>query len=203
LALTLQNGLGNRETLEQTLGAQRVALGVTTVGAYLVEPGLVQAAGAGMVSLGEHPRLSFIKELLEKAGFNVRVVQDANALLWNKLIVNAAINPLTAILGVSNGALLENEDARALMGEVAREAAAVALAQGIQLTDPDPAALAEAVARRTAANRSSMLQDILRHAPTEIDAICGAIVRAGQQTGVPTPITRTLWRLVKALESKG
>jgi 2-dehydropantoate 2-reductase len=58
----------------------------------------------------------------------------------------------------------------------------------------------ETITRRTAANRSSMLQDVQRGSPTEIDAICGAIVKAGEQTGVPTPVNRTLWQLVKALE---
>jgi 2-dehydropantoate 2-reductase len=86
------------------------------------------------------------------------------------------------------------------MVTVAREAAAVAVAQGLHLPYPDPVMAVETIARRTAANRSSMLQDVQRGAPTEIDAICGAIVSAGEQTGVPTPVNRTLWQLVKALE---
>jgi 2-dehydropantoate 2-reductase len=74
------------------------------------------------------------------------------------------------------------------------------VAQGLHLPYPDPVVAVETIARRTAANRSSMLQDIQRGAPTEIDAICGAIVTAGEQTGVPTPVNRTLWQLVRALE---
>ena len=79
----------------------------------------------------------------------------------------------------------------------------MAAAQGMHLPYPDPLAAAETVARRTAANRSSMLQDVQRGAPTEIDAICGAIVQAGERTGVPTPVNRTCWQLVKALEVEG
>jgi len=82
--------------------------------------------------------------------------------------------------------------------QAAREAAAVAVAQGIRLPYPDPVVAAETIARRTAANRSSMLQDVQRGAPTEIEAICGAIVQAGEHTGVPTPINRTLFQLIKA-----
>jgi 2-dehydropantoate 2-reductase len=87
------------------------------------------------------------------------------------------------------------------MAATAKEAAAVATAMGVQLPYPDPVAVAETVARRTAANRSSMLQDVRRGAPTEIDAICGAVVQAGEACGVPTPVNRTLWQLVKALEN--
>jgi 2-dehydropantoate 2-reductase len=95
---------------------------------------------------------------------------------------------------------LRRPTARALMAAAAREAAAVASAQGIRLPYPDPLAAVEATARRTAANRSSMLQDLQRGAPTEIDAICGAIVLAGEQVNVPTPVHRVLWQLVKARE---
>jgi len=200
LALTLQNGLGNYEQLISFLGSERVALGVTTAGATLLGPGRVRPVGEAVVTLTAHPRLAALAELLRAAGFSIDTVPDAAGLLWGKLLINAAINPLTALLGVLNGELLERQAARQLMQSIVHETAAVAAAQGIRLPYPDPVNAVETVARRTAANRSSMLQDVLRHAPTEIDAICGAIVRAGEQTGAPTPINRTLLQLVKALE---
>jgi 2-dehydropantoate 2-reductase len=199
LALTLQNGMGNRETLAETLGPARVALGSTTSGATLLGPGRVRPSGEGTISLGSHPRLGPLAEVLSQAGFTVENLPDPTALLWGKLVINAAINPLTAILRAPNGALLERPSARALLVSAAREAAAVATALGVHLPYPDPALAAEAVARRTAANYSSMLQDVLRGAPTEIDAICGAIVTAGAELHVPTPIHRALWLLVKGL----
>jgi 2-dehydropantoate 2-reductase len=198
LALTLQNGLGNQETLAAALGEERVALGVTTAGANLLAPGVVRPAGDGATTLGEHPRLEPLAELLRRAGFHPTVAASLDALLWGKLVINAAINPLTALLGVLNGELLERPTARDLMAAAACEAAAVAAACRKSLTYDDPVAAVEAVARRTAANRSSMLQDVQRGAPTEIDAICGAIVRAGEAAGVQTPINKTLWQLVKA-----
>jgi 2-dehydropantoate 2-reductase len=203
LVLSLQNGAGNFESLTAALGARRVALGVTTVGATLLSPGLVRAAGEGIISLSAHPALMPLASLLRSANFVVENAPDANALLWGKLVINAAINPLTAILRLTNGELLSRDSAHALLRATAREAAAVAVAQGIRLPYPDPVVAAETIARRTATNRSSMLQDIERGAPTEIDAICGAIVKAGEQTGVATPINRTLWQMVKALEEKG
>lgn len=198
LALTLQNGLGNREILARHLGAERVAFGVTTTGATLLGPAEVQAGGEGMISLGEHQRLDLLRQALVAARFQVEVVQDVDSLAWSKLVINAAINPLTAILGVPNGELLARPAARALSAELAHEVAAVAAAQDIPLTFDDPVAAAEAVAERTAANRSSMLQDVLRGAPTEIDAICGAVVRAGHEVDVPTPVNAAMWHLVKA-----
>jgi len=139
---------------------------------------------------------------LQAAGFKVENVADPDSLLWGKLVINAAINPLTAILRVPNGELLAHSTAGALMYAAANEAAAVAIALGVHLPYPDPSAAAEAVARRTANNRSSMLQDVLRGAPTEIDAICGAIVQAGEGLGVPTPVNLTLWQLVKAMSEE-
>jgi len=141
--------------------------------------------------------------MLEAAGFTIETVSDPTALLWGKLVINAAINPLTALLGVLNGELLVRPSARLLMQSVALEAAAVAKATGVNLPYPDPLAAVEAVALRTAANCSSMLQDIQRRAPTEIDAICGAIVQAGEEVGVPVPVNRTLLHLVKALAVEG
>ncbi len=201
VALTLQNGLGNRETLAQALGSQRVALGVTTIGANLAGPGCVRLAGDGVITFGAHPRLSPLTDLLRRAGFIVENDPDPNALLWGKLIINAAINPLTALLDISNGELLKRPSARELAATIARESASVAVAQGVRLPYPDPVVATETIARRTASNRSSMLQDVKRGSPTEIDAICGAIVQAGKQTGVPTPVNRTLWQLIQGLNA--
>lgn len=203
LALTLQNGLGNRERLVEVLGASRVALGVTTYGATLVEPGCVRPGGTGSVSLGLHPRITALADLLAEAGFAVELVPEVDSLLWSKLVINASINPLTALLRVPNGELLAHPETRALLASATGEAAAVASACGQALIYPDPVAAAEVVARQTAGNTSSMLQDVLRGAPTEIDAICGAIVTAGDACGIPVPVNRTLWLLVKALVDRG
>jgi len=199
LALSLQNGLGNAETLARTLGLRRVSVGVTTTGATLLEPGLARLGGEGIVSLESQPRLPRLESMLRGAGFNVQVVEDANSFLWGKLVINAAINPLTALLRVPNGELLQRTAARQLMVELAREAAAVATAHGIRLPFEDPAAAAEDVARKTAANHSSMLQDVLRGAPTEIQAICGAIVQKGEEKGIATPVNRTMLGLLEGL----
>ena len=199
LAVSLQNGLGNRSGLAGALGEERVALGVTTCGATLLAPGLARPGGEGPVWLEAGPRLGPLESALRGAGFEVHVVANADSLVWGKLVVSAAINPLTALLRIPNGELLRRPGARRRMAELAGEAAAVASALGIRLPYDDPTRAAEEVAARTAENFSSMLQDVLRGAPTEIDAICGEIVRLGEQAGVPTPANRQAWEQVRAL----
>jgi len=199
LAVTIQNGLGNREILAAQLGDGRVALGTTTTGATLLGPGLAKEGGEGKISIEAHPALGPMEEALRSAKFEVEVVSDARALVWGKLVINSAINPLTALLGIPNGGLLDRPAARALMRTLAEETAAVATAEKIKLPFSDPAGAAEDVARRTALNHSSMLQDVQRGAPTEIDAICGAITRTGGMHQIATPINAACWQLVQAL----
>ena len=203
-ALTLQNGLGNREILANKLGSGRVVLRTTTIGGTLLGPGLVKAGGEGLLSIEANPVFDPLGEALKSANFKLEIVKDVRSLVWGKLIISSAINPLTALLRVSNGELLNRPSARALMHGLAEETATVASSERVNLAFSDPVAMVEEVTRNTAVNHSSMFQDIQRGAPTEIDAICGAITRVGQQNNVPTPINQVCWRLVQALvQSEG
>jgi len=199
LAVTLQNGLGNDGILSQALGDKRVSCGVTTLGATLLAPGLVRSAGDGMITLMADSRLAGLSQMLALAEFAVSLTEKMEPAIWGKLTINAAINPLTALLRLRNGGLLVNAPACDLMGELAGETAKVSEACGVILPFSDPKKEVENVARRTADNISSMLQDVLRGAPTEVDAINGAVVRLGEQKGVPSPINRVIYSLVKAL----
>jgi 2-dehydropantoate 2-reductase len=199
LAVTIQNGLGNYETLTRSLGLDRVALGTTTTGATLLGPGLARAGGEGILSIQRNQALGPLEAGLKSAGFNVQIVEDAKSLVWGKLVINAAINPLTALLRVPNGELLERPSTRELMASLAKEVAQVAQAEQISLPFSDPVLAAEDVARKTAHNHSSMLQDVLRGASTEIDAINGAVVRTAERHNLEVPVNRVCWKLVKAL----
>jgi 2-dehydropantoate 2-reductase len=202
LALTLQNGLGNLEILAGTVGKNQASLGVTSEGATMIGPGVVRHAGKGVTHLATTPetagRLKEIAEIFNRAGFKTHLVGSATSLVWGKLAVNAGINPLTALLQVLNGYLYEDPVARALMCQAAEEAAAVAKALGIDLPYESASDRTIEVAKATAANRSSMAQDIARGMPTEIDTISGAISHYGQITDVLTPLNDVLIRLVKA-----
>jgi 2-dehydropantoate 2-reductase len=199
IALTLQNGLGNLEQLQERLGNDRATLGVTTMGATLVGPGLVRVGGEGPTHIVPNPCLEPMLNWLRQAGFLVQESSDLEGLVWGKLVINVGINPLTAIMRVANGELLGRKDAIWLMNAAAREAEAVANAKGVSLPFSEPELEILNVAHRTAKNHSSMYQDILRGAPTEIEAICGAIVAEGERFGVPTPINETYYHLIRAM----
>ena len=199
IALTLQNGIGNQEKLSNILGRKRVAVGVTSIGATLLGPGRVREGGTGIIQIGKHPKLDTIIEWLKNAGFEIHIEDDINSLLWSKLILNAAINPVSALIKVTNGELINRKTARDLLIAAIQESKEVADALGISTSYSDLVAALYNTLQLTANNRSSMLQDIERGAPTEIDAICGEIVKNGEQVGTPTPINRTLWQLVKAM----
>jgi pantoate--beta-alanine ligase len=197
LAVTLQNGLGNGEALEAVVGRGRVGVGVVTVGATLAAPAHVRAT-PGAVVLGAYPaRMQELAALLSAASFAVSVQGNLDGLVWRKLAVNCAINPLSALEGRRNGQLLETPALRPTLVKAAIEVAAVAAAKGIEI-GVDPAELVVSVARETASNRSSMLQDVDRGAQTEIDALNGAVVREARALGVPVPVNEALWGAVLA-----
>ena len=205
LAVTLQNGLGNREILAEAVGPQRAGLGITAQGATILAPGQLYHAGQGPTYLADMPgqsdRLAEMVALFNAAGLETSLVDNADSLVWGKLAINAGINPLTALLEIPNGALAEDEQLSQMMAAAASEVAQVAAAQGIRLPYEDAARRTAEVSRATASNRSSMLQDVSRAAPTEIEAISGAVVRFGKRLGIPTPVNEFLLRTVKAKES--
>lgn len=205
IAITLQNGLGNLEKLTETVGQRRATLGVTAQGATVLAPGHLRHAGEGLTHLAQIPRLEkqlhHVANLFNRAGLETTLVDNANSLVWGKLAINAGINPLTALLEVPNGALVEKEPWRQIMSAAAAEVAQIAAAQNIRLPFEDAAHRTEEVSRATAKNRSSMLQDVSRKAPTEIDAITGAVVRFGKRLGIPTPVNEFLLGLIKDKEA--
>jgi len=198
VVLTLQNGIGSGSTLKAALGEERVVQGVTSIGATLLGPGKVRPGGEGEIILCDHPRMDKLISFLKKAGFQTAVVSDLSSVIWEKLVINTAINPLTGLLGVPNGALLASRAARKILEQAAEETAAVAAAQGIGIVTQNPAQAARKVAAATAENHSSMLQDLLRGAPTEIEEICGAVVARADQLGLPAPVNRLLLGLIRA-----
>lgn len=204
LVLTLQNGLGNRETLEASAGSGRVATGVALFGATLTGPGAVRVV-PGLVILGEEPGreeiLQPVARRLRAAGIGVDTTPNVPRLVWRKLVANCAINPVTALADVPNGALLEEPELHARLLTVAAEVGAVAEAKGIDL-GAHPGALTVQLVRATASNRSSMLQDLERGAVTEIDALNGAVVAEGRRLGVPVAENEALWRQVRAREGR-
>jgi 2-dehydropantoate 2-reductase len=204
--LTLQNGLGNAEALAAVLGRERLLAGVSAQGATLLGPGRVRHAGFGPNAVtdllgGATARAYWTAEMLTAADLETTVADDLAPLVWGKLVANTAINPLSALTGRRNGELLQAPVSQ-LFDDLARETAAVAGAAGVALPFEDAAAHARAVARATAANRSSMLQDVEQGRLTEIEALNDAVVAEGARLGVATPLNRAVTALVRDLEAR-
>ncbi|MCI4371260.1 MAG: 2-dehydropantoate 2-reductase, partial [Thermoplasmata archaeon] len=177
--VTLQNGLGNTETIAKV--APRVVAGTTEHGVMYLGPGEIRHAGVGETVLGAWTRMEEsilvrVRDVLADVGLVARITSDVRTELWSKLVVNAAINPLAAIADVPNGRLVRDKRLLAVLETVSREATAVAKAEGARVDPEELRHRTVLVAKRTAANRGSMLQDLERHRRTEIEAITGAVV---------------------------
>lgn len=208
VVLTLQNGLGNIDVLTEKVPRNQLMAGITGQGANILGPGRIHHAGSGETVIGEldgavTERLQRLVDAFTGAGLPTSATTDVQGVVWAKLLVNIAINPLTAILRVRNGRLLEIPEAVEIMREAVQEGLAVASRAGVHVPLADPWEHVLDVAVRTAANRSSMLQDVDRGRRTEIDALSGAVVGEGSRLGLETPVNLTLARLVRCLEQLG
>lgn len=180
--------------------------GTATYGARLREPGHVECTGKGTITIGTYgggsdPWADRVGEAFDAAGLEVEVATDMPRRRWEKLAINAGINAPTALARVRNGELVDGP-ASDLSGEAARETARVARAEGVSLSGGEAADAVEAVADATAANHSSMRQDVDRGTRTEIDAINGVVCDRGASHGIDVPINRTLTGLVRAWEAE-
>ncbi|MFC7069910.1 ketopantoate reductase family protein [Halobaculum lipolyticum] len=202
---SLSNGL-TEEALVAELG-DRVLAGSATYGAELVGPGEVRCTGVGRIHVGElgggdSERAERVAAAFRESGLDCEADPEMPRRRWEKLAVNAGINAVTALARVENGALAD-APARDVAHRAARETARVARAEGVDLADDDAVAAVDTVVAETAANRSSMLQDVLDGSRTEVDAISGAVVDRGAAHGVATPTNRTLAALLRAWEADG
>ena len=203
--LTLQNGIGNVQILNDYFGADKVIAGVTNHGSTLLSTGHIRHAGKGDTIIGKSDgkisrELKDIVTVLTKAGFPAKISKDIDSVIWSKLVINVGINALTAITRLSNGKIVAYEESRELLRLAVQEAVRVVKRKRVKLSYDDPIQKVESVAKATAQNISSMLQDVLSKSRTEIDFINGAIVRHGKAIGIPTPVNEMLTGLVKTIE---
>lgn len=205
---TLQNGLGVVEALTGGLGdaaARHTLLAAVTYQAASPDlNGTIRHVANlptlfdGAAALRESARMAV--GIFESACLPARVEDDLPVAVWRKLIVNAAINPLTALSRVRNGELAERADLREQMLALACEAAAVARAEGPAVSDEEARTSALEAARATAGNVSSMRQDVESGRPTEIEFLGGALLRLARKHGLPLPRTEAVTAAVRRLD---
>jgi 2-dehydropantoate 2-reductase len=205
--LTLQNGLGNVERLAARVQRGKVLVGVSTLPADLVGPGRIRSLGEGGTKLypAFSPETGFAAEvcrLLTNGGLPSQLEPDILEAIWAKAVFNSAMNPLCALTRQTPGFFHAKEESRALISAMVEEGVAAARASGVLIEAAPIHALTEVSMTDHADHEASMLQDIKAGRRTEIDAISGAIAEAAKRKGVATPVTETMWRLVKLEEAK-
>ncbi|NEW05255.1 2-dehydropantoate 2-reductase [Paenibacillus sp. SYP-B3998] len=205
--ICIQNGVGHEERLSEAIGKNRLLLAVTTEGARKERANEVFHTGQGVTYMGsltqnDGPAWStqiLLRDLLKEAGFETIMSKDMKVRIWSKLIMNAVINPLTAILRVRNGELVNSPWAQLLMRQLYEEALLVAKAKDVEL----PAELWETllqVCRATEQNHSSMLQDLMQARGTEIDSMNGSLLRMAEELKLELAVNKIVYHFVKALE---
>ncbi|MFB6311469.1 MAG: ketopantoate reductase family protein [Salinirussus sp.] len=197
--ITLQNGLTNYETLREYLTPEQVLGGTTTMGASMEGPGHVLHTGQGETKVGgvDSAAAATFANTLEDAGVETIVVDDPVPHIWDKQFVSVGIKPTAALTELLDGPLGSHEETAWFMEQLVSEAVAVAEARGVDIISDDPIETVYEVCEVNAETMSSMLEDVLKERPTEIDHITGAIVRYGDDVGVDTPYNRAATALVK------
>jgi 2-dehydropantoate 2-reductase len=204
--MTLQNGMGNADTISEFIEPVRILAGTTSHGATMLGPGSIRHAGVGSTTIGAWDstepgfrRAKQFSEFFNLAGIDTEAVKDVHSVVWNKLLINIGINAITALTDIKNGQVLDLEITRELSRAAVEEAMNVARSQNVTVRE-DAADHVCKVAAATAVNRSSMGQDVDKKRQTEIGAINGFIVREAERLGVEAPVNRTLTALIQTLE---
>ena len=213
LVCSYQNGLGNAETLAEVLGWEHVIDARVIYGVWLPEPGHAEVTvTADATALGGYrnavpmPRIEAVAKAMNDSGIPTHATDRIATFLWAKVAYNCSLNPMSALLDVPYGGLLDTEETKAIMREVVHELYAVGRAEGVALEPTTADAYIDRLFNylipATAGHYASMREDFRRQRRTEIDALNGAIARLGEKHGIPTSSNLTLTRLVRAREQR-
>lgn len=204
--LSLQNGIGNMEAIKRIVASSNLFAGVTTHGATVIGLNYLRHAGAGLTVVGpladNQAGAERLAGILTSSGIETQSTPDTLSMLWSKLVINAAICPVSVLAGLSNGQIAKNDKWRALLCKAAEEGGKIAAAKGIKLMFADPAKAVLEVCEKTASNISSMLQDVRRGRKTEITAINGVIISTAAELGLDASTNAMLCQSVVDLEKK-
>ena len=201
---SVQNGVGNEELIAERV--KYVIRGTTFPAGHSIAPGHIGYDIQGDTWIGPFEptgtpmaRVEELAGLLTRGGMNTIPLKDARGAQWTKLIFNASTNPVGALTLLHHGAATRFAPTGQLFNDLIAEGEAVARKLGIELHG-DPRQLVQKGANAPGKHRASMLQDVLAKRQTEVDFMNGAISHWGDKIGVPTPLNKTLWALIKGLE---
>jgi 2-dehydropantoate 2-reductase len=189
--LSLQNGLGNRTALEHFLPHRRnIRIGVVLHGAFRKSPSTIITTSPGQIQIAgsvADPVLIAWQTCLKQAGCGMDIKPDEGEMVWSKAVINAVINPVTALYNLRNGELPLHDQAWKLACNILAECIHIARSAGVDLDEGTMQQTLMDICQRTAANFASMLMDIRTGRPTEIDQINGAILRKAHDLDLDAP----------------
>lgn len=205
VVLSLQNGLGGPEVLEEVFSTSRILMGITTCPADAVSLGVVETEPAGEVRIGARSQgvddcVPVLVDILNDAGFRCVSDPHVRVAVWEKVAFNTALNYLCAICRVPVSVVRDSHCAREIAFSAAREVAEVARAVGVEV---NPQRIVESIVHALetqGTHKPSMLQDLENGRLTEVDAISGAVLKLATDHGVSTPVTKMLDSLIRVTE---
>lgn len=197
--LILQNGLRNEEVVKRVIGGKaKILRGITTMASEFFSPGKIRY-WSGETIIEQNEGTEEIAAIFNECMLKTRISHDINREIWNKLVVNCLVNPLTAIFRVRNHEIVV-DSLKSVRHQIVRECIAIGKTEGITFQEGLESKIDEEISNYT--NFSSMYQDIMKHKRTEIDFLNGKIVELGRERNIPTPVNETLVCLIKFLEEK-
>ncbi|MFH2008034.1 MAG: 2-dehydropantoate 2-reductase [bacterium] len=207
--LSMQNGIGNAEKMAEILGPERVLTGITYHSIQHTGPNRLRYRGGikpiqisaftGKIT----PEVEAVGEVFRVAGLNTNVVENVDHAIWQKLLHNAVVNPVSALTGLTCRELLDDDECQQFMRALCTEIVAVMRARGVPIVDEeDPYRPVVGSQKALGKNRPSMWQDLSRGLPTEIDALNGAIVREAERLGLEAPLNYGIERFMKSRENQ-
>jgi 2-dehydropantoate 2-reductase len=201
----LMNGMGNRDIFDIfDDAALRIHEGITAMGVKFPEDGRIELKGMGLTVLEDglaRELKEFLRRRFEEKGFEIEFSKDFKRLQWNKLFVNAVINPITALTRRENGIIL-SLDLGTIVERIVDECVEVAGKKGVKAEKNSVLQFVYSVAEKTSENSSSMLQDVLKGRRTEIDSINGYVIGLAKEHGIQVPVNESLYALVRSMERR-
>lgn len=206
--LSLQNGVNNEWIIESIIGTERTVGGLAVrIGGHIIEPGVIEATGVAQVVMGAwknaaanaplQARLEPLAALLREAGIPVELSADIQRELWRKLLINNGVNPLSALTRRDTRSLTADPVLTRTVYQLMEEAALAASADGVVLERSDIDEMYQLICRFDAI-KTSMLVDLEKGRPLELDAISGAVIERCERLGKEAPLTALIGSLLRA-----
>lgn len=205
--MTLQNGSGHEEILGEFVDKEHILIGTTEDQGTVVGTAHVRHGGEGNTNLGMITEdkagiLPKIKDTFDSCGFRMKLHDNIQQLIWNKLFTNISLSAVTAVLQVKMGYIASDEHAFAMAGMLLHEAVETAHALGLEANEKELLEKVKRTSENVPEGITSICADLGKGRKTEVDTISGSVIRAAKKAGVPVPCHEFLVHMVHAMENK-